>query len=176
MSSIGCSTCFEAFTPECEVSTTPCNHLFHTNCITEWIETGRKNCPKCRKPCKINQLRKIFFSTVHDQNKSFKCHVCLVLLENQSALNAHLNSVHEDVLKFQCSICDKFFIGKSGKRHLQVHIQSVHEKKKPFQCSTCNKSFSDKSKLKRHSENVHKVKESFEYAGSHFLSSLPPPP
>ena len=70
MSSIGCSTCFEAFTPECEVSTTPCNHLFHTNCITEWIETGRKNCPKCRKPCKINQLRKIFFCTVADQNKS----------------------------------------------------------------------------------------------------------
>ena len=100
MSSIGCTICIEAFTPDCEVSTTPCNHLFHTHCLTEWIETGRKNCPKCRKPCKINQLRKIFFSAVEDQNKSDALQPDLKCIELTEKLQKTERKVEE-------LICDK---------------------------------------------------------------------
>ena len=90
MSTIGCSTCIEAFTPESEVSTTPCNHVFHTNCLTLWLETGvRKSCPKCRKPCEVKQLCKIFFSAVEDESKSDALQAdlkCIELTEKKSKI------------------------------------------------------------------------------------------
>ena len=30
-------------------STTPCNHIFHTHCITAWIRRGNNTCPICRR-------------------------------------------------------------------------------------------------------------------------------
>ena len=64
MNSIGCSTCMESFTSKCDVSTTPCAHVFHTNCITQWLGTGQKNCPECRKYCTLEGIRKLYFSEV----------------------------------------------------------------------------------------------------------------
>ena len=64
MTSIGCSTCIESFTPRCNVSTTPCGHVFHTSCITQWLGTGHNNCPECRKNCTLGQIRKLYFSEV----------------------------------------------------------------------------------------------------------------
>lgn len=44
-----CSICLEDM-HEQQVSTLPCsgNHLFHTLCIREWLQSGSADCPLCR--------------------------------------------------------------------------------------------------------------------------------
>ena len=59
--SIYCSICLESFTSISDISTTPCGHVFHTGCITKWL-TENSNCSHCRKPCKIQQIIKLYFS------------------------------------------------------------------------------------------------------------------
>ena len=61
MMNIACSTCLESFTSGCDISTTPCGHVFHTGCITRWLNVNI-DCPQCRKGCEIVQIIKLFFS------------------------------------------------------------------------------------------------------------------
>ena len=42
-----CSICLEKFNINEEVFKTPCEHLFHVTCITEWLYKN-KTCPICR--------------------------------------------------------------------------------------------------------------------------------
>ena len=30
---------------------TPCNHLYHDKCLTQWFESGSMTCPVCRSSC-----------------------------------------------------------------------------------------------------------------------------
>ena len=59
---ITCSICLESFTSKCNVSTTTCGHVFHTDCIEEWLKNGQNNCSQCRKTCHQNQLIQLYFS------------------------------------------------------------------------------------------------------------------
>ena len=61
MINIACSTCLESFTSGCDISTTPCGHVFHTGCIARWLNVNT-DCPQCRKGCEIKQIIKLFFS------------------------------------------------------------------------------------------------------------------
>ena len=61
MINIACSTCLESFTSGCDISTTPCGHVFHTGCITRWLNVNT-DCSQCRKGCELSQLIKLFFS------------------------------------------------------------------------------------------------------------------
>ena len=65
---IACSTCLESFTLDCDVSTTPCGHLFHTKCINKWIKNEKRDCPQCRQSCSLDQLMKIYFSGTNTNN------------------------------------------------------------------------------------------------------------
>ena len=42
-----CSICLEKFNIDEEVFKTPCNHMFHVTCLTEWLYKN-KTCPICR--------------------------------------------------------------------------------------------------------------------------------
>lgn len=42
-----CVICLEDFDSRAEVSTTPCSHSFHSQCITQWLEKSHL-CPICR--------------------------------------------------------------------------------------------------------------------------------
>ncbi|OMJ76568.1 hypothetical protein SteCoe_24060 [Stentor coeruleus] len=46
-----CCICFEKFYLGCFVRELPCNHLFHTHCIDEWIymKKNYSSCPLCMK-------------------------------------------------------------------------------------------------------------------------------
>ena len=45
-----CSTCLDSFTSESEVLSTPCGHIFHSDCIHDWLDKGDLNCPQCTNP------------------------------------------------------------------------------------------------------------------------------
>jgi hypothetical protein len=42
-----CSICLEYVDKESKI--TECNHIFHKNCIYQWINTNKNTCPLCRK-------------------------------------------------------------------------------------------------------------------------------
>jgi len=42
-----CPICWEDFEAREEVMLTPCNHMFHENCIMPWVKT-QAHCPVCR--------------------------------------------------------------------------------------------------------------------------------
>ncbi|GMP56222.1 hypothetical protein CsSME_00020789 [Camellia sinensis var. sinensis] len=45
-----CSICLERFKPDIVVATTPCSHVFHRDCVFQWLpKTGQ--CPLCRSFC-----------------------------------------------------------------------------------------------------------------------------
>lgn len=55
----GCVICIEDFVPNTEVLVTPCNHMFHEECIIPWVKSHGQ-CPICRsalsKPDRDNNL------------------------------------------------------------------------------------------------------------------------
>ena len=66
-----CLICSEILTSSSKTSSTLCGHVFHTNCISKWLQIERprpksreikKTCPKCRSPCGKKQLRRIYLS------------------------------------------------------------------------------------------------------------------
>ncbi|XP_030519951.2 E3 ubiquitin-protein ligase RING1-like [Rhodamnia argentea] len=42
-----CAICLDDFEPKQEVMVTPCNHMFHEDCIVPWLQ-GHRQCPVCR--------------------------------------------------------------------------------------------------------------------------------
>ena len=84
MMNITCSTCLESFTSGCDISTTPCGHVFHTGCITRWLHQN-DNCSQCREVCEIRQIIKLYFS------------------ESQSAIeqNITINDLEQKSLKLE---------------------------------------------------------------------------
>ncbi|XP_050382009.1 uncharacterized protein LOC126798954 [Argentina anserina] len=42
-----CAICLEDFEPKQEVMLTPCNHMFHEECIVPWVKSNGR-CPVCR--------------------------------------------------------------------------------------------------------------------------------
>ena len=84
MMNINCSTCLESFTSGCDISSTPCGHVFHTGCITRWLNQN-DNCSQCREACEIGQIIKLYFS------------------ESQSAIeeNITINDLEQKSLKLE---------------------------------------------------------------------------
>ena len=69
--SSACSTCLESFTQKSDVSSTPCGHVFHTDCIEKWLKNGQNPCPQCREDCRKDQIIKLFFSEGDSENNLF---------------------------------------------------------------------------------------------------------
>ena len=52
-----CPICLESFTSKCEISSTQCGHIFHSDCIQKWLKLKRQ-CPFCLE--KAFSAHKIF--------------------------------------------------------------------------------------------------------------------
>jgi hypothetical protein len=44
-----CSICFEQIEAGENIYDIPCNHIFHKECMTKWIDRRKKSCPLCRR-------------------------------------------------------------------------------------------------------------------------------
>ena len=57
-----CPTCYEPLISDSKnyIVTTPCGHLFHTNCVQSWIATGNQTCPQCRSSISKEKLLRIY--------------------------------------------------------------------------------------------------------------------
>ena len=63
-----CPIWFCPIDAESQVVSTPCGHVFDSNCMETWIAQGKKNCPQCRKVCERQNIRPIFLPFSDQEN------------------------------------------------------------------------------------------------------------
>lgn len=78
--------------------------------------------------------------------KQYKCDQCEKFLGSNSSLRVHMKSVHSDVKKFNCLLCDRAF---ARKNYLQLHM-AVHTGEKNYECDECGRSYTQRSSLNTH--------------------------
>lgn len=88
----------ESNTTCADLCITKCGHVFHRNCLIDWIKTS-KNCPSCRMVTNEKQLGPIFLPVVSDnQNLNCKRKLCRSNAKELEKLQKDLQEVGE-VLK-----------------------------------------------------------------------------
>ncbi|XP_018020167.2 E3 ubiquitin-protein ligase TRAIP [Hyalella azteca] len=104
----GCVICDEVFMPNIEVSATPCGHIFHTTCVSQWFERSA-TCPQCRFSGKMELLR-LYFAESKNENNQVDADTLQCNLDNAqfpvSLKEKELKKLKEDVTK-QKEISDK---------------------------------------------------------------------
>lgn len=58
---LNCPICAELFLPSDDVYCTTCGHMFHHQCLLQWLERS-KTCPQCRNKCSQKSIIKVYFN------------------------------------------------------------------------------------------------------------------
>ncbi|XP_060830610.1 E3 ubiquitin-protein ligase TRAIP-like [Bombus pascuorum] len=56
-----CVICSDLLTPSDDVFHTPCGHIFHFACVTQWLERS-KTCPQCREKTTSSKIHRLYFN------------------------------------------------------------------------------------------------------------------
>ena len=97
---IACPICLNPFTMQCDISANQCGHMFHSDCITKWIETGKKTCPQCRKSCTLKKLTKLYLPATGNVKK-------------RDAIQADLDRAESEAKRLKSEMTKKDEINKS---------------------------------------------------------------
>ena len=90
--------------------------------------------------------------------KTFKCFNCAMNFTCKSALDNHIDSVHQGLHLFKCTECSKFY---KSQKSMKQHIKIDHEMKVFHKCAVCDSTFKTRVRLKRHTESVHEGKKPY---------------
>ncbi|KAL1512537.1 hypothetical protein ABEB36_002118 [Hypothenemus hampei] len=58
---ICCVICSDLFTPNSDMYSTPCGHIFHYTCLSHWLENS-KTCPQCRAKVYSKSLVRLYIN------------------------------------------------------------------------------------------------------------------
>ncbi|EDV36064.1 uncharacterized protein Dana_GF12143 [Drosophila ananassae] len=61
MLNLNCVICAELFSQADEVFVTVCGHMFHHNCLNQWLDRS-KTCPQCRNKCTTRNIFRVYFN------------------------------------------------------------------------------------------------------------------
>ncbi|XP_076758110.1 TRAF interacting protein no poles [Xylocopa sonorina] len=64
---IVCVICSDLLVPSDDVFHTPCGHIFHFACLTQWLERS-KTCPQCREKTTSSKIHRIYFNFANSDN------------------------------------------------------------------------------------------------------------
>jgi len=101
-------------------------------------------------------LQSDYFTCPHDGcQKVYKCGRRFV---------CHLKTAHNEVAKFDCTVCTKSFLSYESLRgHMKIdHLGFTIEEQEMNKCKICSKVFPNKSRLMFHLERVHTANETAE--------------
>ncbi|KAH8401637.1 hypothetical protein KR009_006945 [Drosophila setifemur] len=62
MLNLNCVICAELFAQADEVFVTICGHMFHHNCLNQWLDRYSKTCPQCRNKCTNRNIWRVYFN------------------------------------------------------------------------------------------------------------------
>ena len=87
--------------------------------------------------------------------RKFDCNICDRDFMQKSGLDYHIKAVHEGHKPHECAICNSKF---TTEQYMKNHKSSVHEGKRPYKCSICDATFAQNSGMNTHIKNVHEGK------------------
>ncbi|CAK9796477.1 E3 ubiquitin-protein ligase TRAIP [Anthophora plagiata] len=105
---IVCVICSDLLAPSDDVFHTPCGHIFHFVCLTQWLERS-KSCPQCRERTTNHKIHRIYFNFSNSDT----------IIEDTCSLQDTI-----DKLKFQLLLKEKdvkHYIDKSETLSVQVN-------------------------------------------------------
>lgn len=82
-----------------------------------------------------------------DNNKNFKCALCLKLISDANKFVAHRCT------SFKCKFCLEIFCSTSS---FKIHCEKIHQINKPFECGICKRIFMHSVSLNRHKKKHYK--------------------
>ncbi|XP_023290550.1 E3 ubiquitin-protein ligase TRAIP [Orussus abietinus] len=88
-----CVICSELLTPSDEAFSTPCGHVFHLPCVTQWLERS-KTCPQCRERVTQNKIHRLYFNFSNSESIKEDPYLLQVRLDNQKL---QLSLKNEDI-------------------------------------------------------------------------------
>ena len=65
-----CPICLETFNVQSQILSTPCDHIYHSECINSWLATGSRTCPNCRSRLRLLSLRQIYLQFTAEEYES----------------------------------------------------------------------------------------------------------
>lgn len=90
-----CICCEKIDNGHCEVVSTVCGHIFHSNCMNQWLGVAATStCPQCRRRVSSADLRKIYLNTVSSRNSDIF----------NSSIVMNLRDVQEDLCIMQTNL------------------------------------------------------------------------
>ncbi|KAI2491043.1 hypothetical protein MHU86_23523 [Fragilaria crotonensis] len=63
-----CSICMDTLVPEDDTVTGLCTHIYHRECIMNWLQGGHDECPNCRQPMWDPETYKMVDQQIMEQN------------------------------------------------------------------------------------------------------------
>ena len=102
---IVCIICSDLLVPSDDVFYTPCGHIFHFVCLTQWLERS-KSCPQCREKATSHKIHRIYFN--FSNNDTIKEDTCS-LQDKIDKLNFQVLLAEKDVKHYsqKCETLDK---------------------------------------------------------------------
>ena len=88
----------------------------------------------------------------HSNNIAVTCEHCGHLYQEKRKLDRHIQTIHMQVKKYECTLCSTKFV--DGYK-LKLHRLEVHEKLKPFKCLDCSFRTARYGNLNLHRRNTH---------------------
>ena len=80
----------------------------HTLLLHKESNSTKNQCTVCGKNIKLKQNLKSHLIT-HEDKREFECNLCESRFNLKGGLKRHIKIVHDKVMRFSCSICDKNF-------------------------------------------------------------------
>ena len=137
-----CSICLVSCTSMSDISSIPCGHVFHTDCIEKWLQKGSKHCSQCRKNLEKREITKLFFSTSQSEND-------LILELEEAKTEAEKRS-----FKFQKQNIDlRAEISIIQKENSDVHKENLEFREENLKLSMHLKSLQKNSEIKEMTSN-----------------------
>ena len=120
-----CPTCLEPLVSDSKnyIVTTPCGHLFHTNCVRGWIDRGNKTCPQCRSNISKNKLIRIYLQSTESD----------IQIPHKTVTNSTIAPSNPKTTQTYCNICKYDFGNKEYlMRHLKskIHLERANTEKR----------------------------------------------
>ena len=126
MSNVSCSICLAEFTQNCELSTTPCGHIFHSFCLTRAIELNGNTCTLCRNNFEVVQIHRVYLP-IESKNNSWTNPTGAGTIQiGQDSWKEVRKDVETYVITrlFICPLCR----GKFGfNNHIRRHLANYHK-------------------------------------------------
>ena len=108
-----CPTCFESLVSDSQnyIVSTQCGHLFHTNCVQSWMDTGNQTCPQCRSIISKDKLIRIYLQSTESDIQN----------PQKTVPNSTIAPSNPETTQNRCNICKLDFVSKE---YLMLHLKS----------------------------------------------------